>query len=302
MPKFRCYMPKQAGDEQEVKKTKDGWDAFFVFDGPAAPKGMVCKELAEPKKPKPQAAAPVPALPATTAVPPPKAVTAVVAGPAGDNTPTALAVVGTPTEQDNPADTEAKADSSAETVGTVGLADSQPQIDQSNPSAFLSEAALAVVAAAATLALSGMFSSTGSSSSSKGKSSKGKGKSSPKQDAQSRAEQQRKKDEEKKREECGAKTETAKQDADRGGQHFERVSGVLSELSRHLTVFEEQQEALLDLADEMAALTQRIAVLELKQKGSSKHDSEPRTARRRQQKPATQQQPAAAKAPRPRRT
>lgn len=305
MPKFRCYIPKQSGDDKEAKKTKDGWDAYFVFDGPSAPKGMVCKTIQE--KPKTVAAVPLKKAGAAATVgtpaqeqaqgkqaqreqaqketPAPSAVTETAEAPAGDKTP-----------PPNPPESQA--------VLAVP-ADFSPPVGASNPSGLSSDAAIAVVAAMAALVLSGTFSkpnTPSSASAQKGKPSKSKAKKpSPQQEKQARLEQQRQ-EREKEQKDCSVATETATDAAQAEAQHYDKISDVVSRLSRDLTVLQEEKEDMSFLSDKITTLTQRIAVLELKQKRSSKNDSEPRTARRRRQTLAPQQAPAVGTAPRRPRT
>lgn len=249
MPKFRCHIPKKEGDEREAKKTKDGWDATFVFDGQTAPKGMVCKVIRTPVgKPK------------AVAVTEPEPVTATAA--AAPVTETALAEPET-----SPSAPE------AQSVATEAITVAQPQDPppESLDAGFL---AVAAVAAATTLALA---SSVGSGKGSGG----GQGKSTRPPDA-------RQQKEEKERRECGAQTEAVKADADSGLQRYDGVSATLNRLLEQLRSCPDDRDALDALQRSVDNLSKRIAFLEghVKRKGSSKRDSGLRTDRSRPQKPA----------------
>lgn len=288
MPKFRCHLPKKEGDEKEAKKTEDGWDATFVFDGPTAPKGMVCKDITPKAKPSPKE---------TAGVELPKAVT--------------LPVAETVTEQPKAVSDTVPAE--AETTAVVEVPAGRPDDftspaspqPVSNPSGGAAEfAALAVATAVAGALLASTFAKP-SASKATAQSKQGhkgrQGKQTSRQEQKARLDQQRQKREEKERKDCGASTEAVRADAQKDEQKFEAVLARINSLLRRLGDLEEEAPTS-DLADSIDTLSRRIARLEARQQVSSKRDNEPRTARRRRQKPAPQEKPAAEKAPRPRRT
>ena len=279
MPKFRCHLPKKEGDEKEAKKTKDGWDATFVFDGPTAPKGMVCKVVAPKVQPQPKAAGSEL----------PKAVTAPAAEAVKEQPKAASDAV--PQEAETEEVIEVPAGRPADFPSPAGAQ------SVSNPSGGAAEfMILATVTAVAGAMVSSTFSNPADAKGKKGQ----KGKQSSKQDQRSRLDQQRQEREEKERKDCGASTEAVKADAQRDEQKFSAVLASVNGLIQRLDGMAEDDVSELDL--HIRKLAARVARLEARQQASSKRDSEPRTARRRQPKPDPHAKPDAAKAPRPRRT
>lgn len=285
MPKYRCHLPKKEGNEAdaEAKKTKDGWDATFVFDGPTAPKGMVCKVIAPKAKPQPKAAG----------AELPKAVTAPAAEAAevAKEQPKAASDA-VPTEAETEEVIEVPAGRPADFPSPAG-----PQ-SVSNPSGGAAEfVVLATVTAIAGAMVASTFSNPADAKGKKGQ----KGKQSSKQEQKARLDQQRREREEKERKDCGASTEAVKADAQRDEQKFSAVLTRVNGLIQRLDGMAEDT-TLGDLDLHIRRLTTRVAQLEARQQASSKRDSEPRTARRRQPKPDLHAKPDAAKDPRPRRT
>lgn len=293
MPKFRCHLPKKEGDEAsaEAKQTKDGWDATFVFDGPAAPKGMVCKVVAP--KAQPRTAVGI-ELPKAVTIPTAEAVT-----------PTAAAVTEPPKAASDTVPPAAGTE--AETVAVVEVPAGRPADfpspagtqSVSNPSGGAAEfVALAAATAVAGALLSSAFANPANAKA-KGKHGK-QGKHSSQQDQRKQLDQRRREKEEKERKDCGASTEAVKADAQRDEQKFDVVLASVSRLLQRLGELDENPTN--DLAGSINALAKRISRLEARQQVSSKRDSEPRTARRRQPKPDPHEKQDVGKAPRPRRT
>lgn len=254
MAKKRCYLP-QTGQDGQPKQTKDKWDAYFVFDADKVPKGMVCTDLPGPSKAKKQ---PVSLPKAQTAAEAPEVATVTASEPV--------------TETAAPEPTPPTAASDEQPLAAVGETVPSPVVetDQTNSDLPLTVVASVVVA----LAISSLSPSKGSATG-KGK-GQGQGANQPNLD-------QRK--EERERQECGAKTETAKQEAEADDRKLSQALTKIRHLEAALSDAVSRTEELEGLADRVQKLSSKVLKLE-SLKASSKNGNEPRSDRSRRRRPA----------------
>lgn len=248
----RCYLP-QTGADGLPKKTKDNWDAYFVFDADKVPKGMVCKDIV-PKVPK-------------VATPSGKAAPAAIPAPTAP-TPVEQAAVLTPTQDEPPKVERVDADQqgSSDTFSAVAVTETpNPSQQESAPPAGLPTMVVAsVVTALAINAVMNTASAANAKGQGKGKGHHGKGKAKGTgQGNQTQQQQQQEKKREEEKKQCGVQTDAAKADADKAVQRMDAVLAHARKVEREIANQTEDLDVTTeDLDKQIAALTKRIVKLE----------------------------------------